>query len=229
MELKNKTVIVTGGADGLGLSVVKCLLEKGAIVHVVSRNVERHKQIMQEIQNTNLFTHQADVSKYSNVEKAVREIGNVDILINNAGVWLEGDLIKNSLENISRTIDINTKGVIYTTKAVLPAMLSKNKGIVLNISSTSGLEGRKKSSVYCASKWAVTGFTQSLKEDLKGTNVRVLGFYPGGMNTTLFSNAGNDKDTSKFMDPMEIAEIIIFILQRPEGINMDNVVVNRNK
>jgi NADP-dependent 3-hydroxy acid dehydrogenase YdfG len=91
--------------------------------------------------------------------------------------------------------------------------------------------GHAEEAAYIASKYGVTGFTETLRKDMiaEGKAIKVLGFYPGGMNTELFAKAGLDRDTSKFMDPKEVAEIVVFIIERPASINMDHVVVNRNK
>ena len=227
MELKNKIVLVTGGTDGLGLSITKALLSEGAIVHTVSRDEKRQSEIIGELKNPNLFTHKADVSSFKEMDSVVAEIGNIDILINNAGVWLEGPLESNSPEEIARVIDINTKGVIYTTKAVLPQMQKVNDGFIINISSTSGLKGKENQSVYVASKYAVTGFTESLKEDLKNTNIKVAGFYPGGMSTHLFEKAGFPKKNDDWMGTDKVAQVIIFILKQDDTMILDHVVLNK--
>jgi len=227
MELKNKTVIVTGGSEGLGLSLVKKLLSEGCKVHIISRDANKHDQILKEMNNGDLLCHKTDVTNYEEILKTISEITTVDILINNAGLWLEGNLESNEAESISKVIDVNIKGVIYCTKAVLPIMKSKNDGYILNISSTSGLKGREGQSVYVASKFAVTGFTESLKEDLKATNIKVAGFYPGGMNTKLFEKAGFPKNNGDWMDTGKVADVIVFILKLDDSMILDHVVLNK--
>ena len=119
--------------------------------------------------------------------------------------------------------------MIYTTKAVLPEMLKQKDGYIINVSSTSGLKGRAGQSVYASSKYGVTGFTESLQEDLKSTNVKVAGFYPGGMNTKLFEKAGDLKDNEDWMDTGKVAEILIFMLERDDTMVMDHVVLNKRQ
>jgi 3-oxoacyl-[acyl-carrier protein] reductase len=227
MNLKDKVAIVTGGSEGLGLSIVKKLISEGCSVHIISRTKSKQEKVVSEISNENLFIHQSDVSNYGEVLDAINSIGDVDILINNAGLWLEGNLESNEAESISKVIDVNVKGVIYSTKAVLPVMKNKNDGYILNVSSTSGLKGREGQSVYVASKFAVTGFTESLKEDLKATNIKVVGFYPGGMNTTLFEKAGFPKKNSDWMDTEKVADIIVSILKIDDSMILDHVVLNK--
>src|SRR3972149_6945180 len=199
MRLKDATVLVSGGSDGLGFSVAKGLVAKGAQTHIFSRSQDNLDKAAKAINSPLLHLHQGDVSNFQSVESTVKSIGDIDVLVNNAGIWLEGQLQDNSVEEIDRTIDINLKGVIYLTKAVLPSMLKRDDGYILNISSTSGLIGRYDQSTYAASKFGVTGFTKSLQEDLMKTNIKVAGFYPGGMRTKLFVKAGNAKDNTDWM------------------------------
>jgi NADP-dependent 3-hydroxy acid dehydrogenase YdfG len=229
MELKNKVVLITGGNNGLGLSTAKALLKEGAVVHTVSRDEQKQNEVRVELNDVNFYTHKGDITNYKEVESVVSEIGNIDILINNAGVWIEGVVNINSPEEISRAIDVNTKGVIFTVKAVLPQMLKKDDGYIFNISSTSGLKARANESVYVASKMAVTGFTDSLKEDLKQTNIKVAGFYPGGMSTEFFKKGGSPKDNAGWMDTDKVAGVIVTILKLDDSMIMDHVVLSRRK
>jgi len=227
MKLKNKIAVVTGGSEGLGLSIVKKLLGEGCKVHIISRDATKQESVKKEIDNQDLLFHQADVSNYNEISKSISDIGQVDILINNAGIWLEGDLDSYDPDMISSVIDINTKGVIYTTKAVLPVMKKNDNGYILNVSSTTGLKGREGQSVYAASKYAVTGFTDSLKEDLKATNIKVAGFYPGGMNTKIFEKAGFPKKNEDWMDTDKVADVVVTMLKLDDSMILDHVVLNK--
>lgn len=227
MDIKDKVVLVTGGATGLGLSITKALLKEGSIVHVVTRNIESYKKDLSEIDNGKLFSHQGDVTSYEQIKNIISEIGDIDILINNAGVWIEGSLIDNDPEKISEAIDVNTKGVIYTTKAVLPMMLKKDSGYIFNISSTSGVKAKENQTVYCASKFAVQGFTDSLKEDLKNSKIKVSAFYPGGMNTKMFEKAGSGRDTTNFMSTETIASLAVFMLKLEQNVIISNVTIQK--
>lgn len=227
MNLKGATAIVTGGSQGLGFSIVKALVAKGARVHIISRSKDSLENARTEIDSPLVQTHVGDVTDFAGIEKIVAEIGRVDILINNAGVWLEGELQDTPMEQIKRAVEINLMGVIATTKAVLPGMLQQNNGYVLNVSSTSGLVGRSGQAIYVASKFGVTGFTKSLQEDLVKTNVKVAGFYPGGMSTQLFTHAGTPKENADWMDTDKVAEVIVFMLERDDTMVMDHVVLNK--
>lgn len=227
MKLQEKTILITGGTSGLGYAIAKKALEKEAIVYITGRNKDKLEKALSELQSEKLHTLHIDVRDYEALENAIKQIGEIDILINNAGVWLEGTLETNSKEQIDTTIDTNVKGVIYTTRAVLPQMLDRNEGFIVNISSSSGLKGRGNQSVYVASKYAVTGFTKSLQIDLEGTNVKVAGFYPGGINTNLFAQAGFPKPIDDWMSADDVAEIIIFMLERNNTMLLHHVELSK--
>jgi NADP-dependent 3-hydroxy acid dehydrogenase YdfG len=229
VEIKNKIAVITGGSDGLGLAIAKLFTNKGAVVHIVGRNQERLQKAKESSNSKNLFIHQSDVSNYQSVKNIYDEIGNIDILINNAGIWLEGMLTDNDEKLISKTIDINLKGVIYSTKAVLPEMIKRNEGIIFNVSSTSGLSGKELQSVYVASKFGVRGFTESLELDLASTNIKVFGFYPGGMNTDLFKKAGSLRQTQDWMKTEKVAEVVLFMIENDDSMVVNQVTLKRGK
>lgn len=228
MNLKDKTVVVTGGSDGLGFSIAKKLSNLGANVHILARDEVKLDRAAQAIEGK-INSHVVDVSKAKEVMSVADKIGQVDVLINNAGVWIEGVVTNNSIEDISSAIDINLKGVIYTVKAFLPEMLKNEEAHILNVISTSGLKGKTNQSVYVASKFGASGFTKSLAEDLLDTNVKVSGFYPGGMNTDLFKKVGSSKGGSDWMDTDGVAELIVFMIEQDATMVMDHVVLNKRK
>jgi NADP-dependent 3-hydroxy acid dehydrogenase YdfG len=223
----SKKVLITGGSDGLGLATAKLLVTKGYQVNILGRDQTKLHQAAQEINNPELKTWQCDLTDYEQVAATAAKIGALDILINNAGIWLEGSLGSNEPKVIAQVVDTNFKGVIYATKAFLPEMLKQNSGIILNISSTSGLRGRSNQAVYAASKWAVTGFTECLKEDLAATKIKVIGFYPGGMATKLFAKAGTPKPNENWMSPEKVAGVIAFALETDASMNLDHIVLNK--
>ena len=229
MNLKNKVIVITGGATGLGFALAQQLVKKESVVHIVSHNPQNLQAAGHKINSPLLKTHYGDVTDYAAIQAVIAEIGRVDVLSNNAGVWLEGQVVDNQVEEIANTIDVNIKGVIFTTKAALPLMLKANEGHIVNVVSTSGLKGRFDQSVYVASKFGASGFTKSLQEDLAKTNIKVAGFYPGGMKTELFAKAGFPKENQDWMDPDQVAEVIIFMLERDETMIMDHVVLNKRQ
>lgn len=226
MQLKNKTIVITGGTDGLGYSLAKTFIEKESKVILISRNQEKIDKALQDL-GEKAKAFKADVSNWREVEKVAQDIKEVDILINNAGVWIEGSILSNEIAKIDQAIDTNLKGVIYTTKAFLPKLQKETESHVLNVISTSGLKGRNDQAVYCASKFGVSGFTEALKVDLEKTNIKVTGFYPGGMHTGLFEKAGAPKDNADWMNTDKVSKIIAFMLEQDSSMIMDHVILNK--
>jgi 3-oxoacyl-[acyl-carrier protein] reductase len=218
MNLTNKTIVITGGNSGLGLAIVNELKTKDCHIITVGKT------------NSDLT---CDLRDQNQINTLTDKINKVDVLINCAGIIAYSPLESHDSQNIKDIIDTNLLGTICMTKMILTKMIAQNSGTILNVASTSGLMtgGHAGESVYMASKFGVSGFTEGLKKEMedKKRNIKVVGFYPGGMNTPLFSKGGQNKDTSSFMDPVEIAKIIVFVLERPDTINIDHLIVNRNK
>lgn len=215
-----KVILISGGSDGLG----KALAMKVAIadtVVILSHNAEKTKAAAEEV-NCDFVC--ADVSDYERIEIAVAEIikkyGRIDCLINNAGVWIEGPLVANNPVDIARVLDVNTKGTIFLTKAVIPYMLEKRSGRIINVISQSGLHAKGERTVYHASKWAITGFTDSLRLELESQNISVCGFYPGAIKTDFFKKVGSTKDTSKHLEIDDAVKALEFMIAASESVTI---------
>ncbi len=215
----SKVIVITGGSEGLGKAIAKRLIKDNKVI-IISNNEEKLKKTATEIQCDYVV---CDVTNYKQIENAIDTIFkkyiNIDILINNAGVWLEGDLTENTFEKISNCIDVNTKGPIYMTKAVLPNMYKNKSGLIINVCSQASFDNDDYSVVYNASKWAMRGFNRSIQRDISKKGVKVTGFYPGFMQTNLFKKAGNDYDTSTGLEVEKVAKAIEYI------INVDSDVI----
>lgn len=215
----SKVIVITGGSEGLGKAIAKRLIKDNKVI-IISNNEEKLKKTATEIQCDYVV---CDVTNYKQIENAIDTIFkkyiNIDILINNAGVWLEGDLSENTFEKISNCIDVNTKGPIYMTKAVLPNMYKNKSGLIINVCSQASFDNDDYSVVYNASKWAMRGFNRSIQRDISKKGVKVTGFYPGFMQTNLFKKAGNDYDTSTGLEVEKVAKAIEYI------INVDSDVI----
>lgn len=214
-----RNIIITGGDDGLGKAIAKLLSEKNNII-TISKTEENAMRISKEIPNAECYA--CDITKPDEVDKTIKTIienqGDIDILINNAGVWLAGDLTENSYEQISNCIDVNTKGPIYMTKAVLPNMYEQGKGLIINVCSQASFDSDDFSTVYNASKWAMRGFNRSIQKDVSKKGIKVTGFYPGFMQTNIFKKAGNDYDTSTGLEVEKVAKSIEFIINCDEDV-----------
>jgi len=208
-----KKIIITGASDGLGKAIAKELRNEELIL--ISRNEDKLKKLSEEL---NCKYYICDLTDYTQIESVISKIDEVDILINNAGVWLAGDIEDNSFEKISNCIDVNTKAPIYMTKAVLPLMRKNKKGLIINVCSQSSFDNDDFSTVYNASKWAMRGFNRSIQKVLSKENIKVTGFYPGFMQTDLFKKAGNDYDTSTGLETEKVAKAIRFIIECEEDV-----------
>jgi all-trans-retinol dehydrogenase (NAD+) len=169
MHLKNKIVLVTGAAKGIGLATVKRLLQKEAKVILWDFQPDDLNVTVQSLKNDghDVFSQVCDVTKkeqvYHNAEVIKKEIGDIDILINNAGTVYTGYMLDRSDAELENMINVNFTSMIYTIRAFMPAMLEKNRGHIVNISSASSLIGAPKLAIYAATKWAVMGLTESLR------------------------------------------------------------------
>lgn len=214
-----KTIVITGGSDGLGKAIAKRLNENNNVI-IISNNKESLIKTSEEI---DCEYYVCDVTDYKQIDNTIKSIlekyNKIDILINNAGVWLAGDLTETDYERISNCIDVNTKGPIYMTKAVLPNMYDNKDGLIINVCSQASFDSDDFSTVYNASKWAMRGFNRSIQKDVSKKGVKVTGFYPGFMQTDIFKKAGNDYDISTGLEVEKVAKAIEFI------VNCDDEVI----
>ena len=213
-----RIIIITGGSDGLGKAIAKRLKENNKVI-IISKDEESLVKTSEEI---NCDYYVCDVTDYKQVNNTVNNIiekyNKIDILINNAGVWLAGDLTETDYERISNCIDVNTKGPIYMTKAVLTSMYQNKEGLIINVCSQASFDSDDFSTVYNASKWAMRGFNRSIQKDVSKKGVKVTGFYPGFMQTDIFKKAGNDYDTSTGLEVEKVAKAIEFIVNCEDDV-----------
>lgn len=238
MDLKDKVVVITGASYGLGREIAVKMADGGAQLALIARGEPRLKELQNELlkKNTKSEYFLCDVSDPYKVkftaEQIIKSFGNVDILINNAGQWFEGILENHEDKTIEDLFKINSIGPVLVTKAFLPSLKRSKSGIILNIVSIAGVETPGEHgiySVYTATKSAVHGFTTSLREELKGEGIKVLGIYPPGMNTEIFDRSGfhyNDIDDWS-VDKKEIADIVKFMLTRPDDLAIDQLVIHK--
>jgi short-subunit dehydrogenase len=203
-----QTVLISGGSDGLGKVIAKQLVPDYRVI-ILSPSEEKLKQTAQEI---GCEFRLCDVRDYDQVEGLIRDIGVVDCLINNAGLWIQGPLDENDQEHIRNVIDVNTLGTLYLTKAVIPVMKQRMSGRIVNVISQAGLNAKAERAIYNASKWALTGFTKSIQEELAPFGIGVTGLYPGKLKTDMFKKMGIDKSMDDALDPKEVAKTVEFIL-----------------
>ncbi|GGD90758.1 3-ketoacyl-ACP reductase [Paenibacillus nasutitermitis] len=226
MELKNKAAIITGAGKGIGKATAVTLAQEGVNLGLIARNRDDLKALQSELSGTygvNVYFASADISEKPAVDEAIRtltaSLGGVDILINNAGFGQFGTIIDMEPELWERIIQTNLMGTYYVTRAVLPVLLEQGSGSIINISSTAGERGFATGSAYCASKFAIMGFTESLMQEVRKLNIRVTALTPSTVNTELAVKAGLPiGDEDRMMQPEDVAELILATLKLPDRV-----------
>jgi 3-oxoacyl-[acyl-carrier protein] reductase len=214
--LKNKVALVTGASKGIGKAIAIALANEGVHVGLVARTTEDVERVAEEISALGVKASfaTADVSNRTQVEAAVEkiksELGPIDILINNAGTGTFGKFLELEPEVWENQIKVNVFGVYYTTRAVLPEMIERKTGDIVNISSTAGKTGSAVTSAYSASKFAVFGLSESLMQEVRKHNIRVTALAPSTVVTDLAHSADLIKgDPERVMHPEDFAELIV--------------------
>ncbi|WP_172370782.1 SDR family oxidoreductase [Sporosarcina jiandibaonis] len=230
--MNNKIVVITGAGSGLGASLAKKYAKDGYHVCLLGRTEDKLERTAKDLPNENHSIFPVDVSSKREVSQVFTKIkenlGTVDVLVNNAGVGVF-DLAENlSEDEVHQMIDINIKGTIFCTQEVLSDMKERNSGSILNIVSTAGLEGKKTESVYCASKFGMRGFHESLLVELEKTNIHVFGAYMGGMKTEFWDGIYDESQTAGLMDPEDIADIIYHNAKTRKNLNVEQVVIKNH-
>ncbi|MEW4285132.1 3-ketoacyl-ACP reductase [Priestia koreensis] len=215
-SLKGKTALITGAGKGIGRAVAIALANEGVNLGLLARTESSLKEVAKEVEATGVKVAYAtaDVSSMEDVNQAVeslhQELGGTDILINNAGIGKFGKFLELDPEDWKKIIDVNLMGVYYVTRAVLPQLIEKNGGDIINISSTAGQKGAPVTSAYSASKAGLLGLTESLALEVRKHNVRVTALTPSTVATEMaFAENLTDGNPEKVMQPEDLAEIMV--------------------
>lgn len=214
MELKNTVAIVTGSGKGIGLATANALLDKGARVVGWSRSGTR-------LDHPNFHSMTVDMRNESSVMEAyhqtIARVGTVSILINNAGLGYEGNLDDLTSDRWHEMFDVNVHGIFYATKLVLPEMKKQQCGHIINISSVAGTIGIPGMAAYCATKYAVRGFSNALYKEVRNFGVKVTCVYPGSVKTNFFDSIDSVQLSDNMMMPEDIAATLIHCLESPDN------------
>jgi 3-oxoacyl-[acyl-carrier protein] reductase len=215
-SLQGKTALVTGAGKGIGKAIALALASEGVHVGLLARTEKDLTALAEEIKalSVNAAIATADVSNINQVNTAVESIlaqlGSVDILINNAGIGTFGKFLELEPAVWEQMVKVNLFGTYYVTRAVLPQMIARKQGDIVNVSSTAGLNGSPLTSAYSASKFGVMGLTDSLMREVRKDNIRVTAMTPSTVVTDLAvaSNLINNNE-ERLMHPEDFAELII--------------------
>jgi len=236
MLLNGKTIFITGATSGFGLACAKLCMGQGARVIASGRRKER----LAELKGNNplIYAIQLDVRDNASVKKAVAslptEFSKVDVLINNAGLALGTESYESKpLEDIEQMVDTNIKGLLYCTQAILPGMVERNSGHIVNIGSTAGNYPYPGGNVYGGTKAFVKQFSLNLRADLLGKNIRVTNIEPG-MAETEFSLVRFHGDAAKAnpvyqgidaLSADDVADAILWCITRPMHVNVNRMEI----
>ena len=241
IKLKDKTVFITGASSGIGKACAEAFAAKGCRLLLTARRGERLESLalkLREKYNTHCLVAELDVQKKKAIDALVSSIppayADIDILINNAGLALgKSPLHDNNPKHWDAMFQTNVMGLLHVTQAVLPAMLKRSKGHIINIGSVAGRGAYAGGTVYCASKSAVKSISEGLKHDLLGTPIRVTCIEPGMVETefsTVRFEGDSDKASSVYagatpLTAMDIAESIVFVASRPLHVNISDMLI----
>lgn len=239
-KLDGKVAIVTGASSGIGEATALALAAEGAKVALVARRADRLSNLVQRISESGgqalpiVADVVDDTQAHEMVQKAKEQFGRVDILINNAGVMLNGPIEGADTEDWRRMVNTNVLGLMYATHAALPIMKAQGEGHIVNISSVAGRVAQAGSAVYNATKWGVGGFSEALRQEVHKDKIRVTIIEPGAVATELTEHITNPAAKEriqawvKSLTPLEsedIAAAIIYAVTQPPRVNVNEILI----
>lgn len=215
MTFKDKVIVITGASKGLGRALVQAFSKNGAKLVLAARLKSALELLAKDVNGVSVATDiRSEDQVFELAKQAINKFGKIDIWINNAGIWTpHAPIEKLDSKRVHEMIEVNLFGTIYGSKAALTQMKKQKSGVIINIISTVALEGRVGSAGYGASKYAVVGFTKTLRLEAKPEDISVIAVYPGGMKTNFFDERKPD-DIDKYMEPSFVAEKIIENLKK---------------
>src|SRR5712672_2863103 len=210
--LTGRVALVTGGSRGIGRAIAIKLAGLGAAVAICGRDAEKLRATANELQALaeESFWQTADVTRAGEVAKLVsdteKQLGPIGILVNNAGIGLFGPAHEKKEEEWDRVLNTNAKSVFLVSRAVVPSMIRRGSGDIINISSLAGKNTFAGGGIYCASKWGVLGLSGCMAEDLREHGIRVSVICPGSVATDFTGRS--PKDSSKVLSPEDVAHAV---------------------
>lgn len=239
-ELTNKIILITGASSGIGQACARMCAKLGAQVILCARRVDRLEELAEELQQNygqKPYILSLDVRLPAQVKKQLDSLPNewqhIDVLINNAGLALDTLPLHQGIEaHWDTMIDTNIKGLLYVSRALIPSMLTRGCGHVVNIGSIAGHENYPNGNVYAATKHAVHAISKSMRLDMLGTPIRVTEIVPGAVETEFSTVRWNDKQKAKefYQDflPLlaeDIADAVIYCITRPQHVDIEQMTI----
>lgn len=233
--MKNKLIVITGASSGFGYETAKLFNSKGYSLLLLARREDKLKQLFDELNSDNVMYAKVDVSDYNQfnlaIELATAKFGDVDLLVNNAGTMLLGDILSQDRNEWQTMLDVNVTGVLNGIQIVGSKMKASRTGTIINVSSLAGVKTFGNHAAYSASKFGVHGITETMRQELAPFNVRVATISPGAAETELLGHTTNQQikdDYSEWkqsmggssMDPKAVAHAITYMYELPQNINI---------
>lgn len=220
-ELKGKMALITGGSRGIGKAIALALAEEGVNVAITGRNEEKLKAVVQEIEQKGVksayvvFDITSKTEVYGALEKLQKDFGKIDILVNNVGIAAFGGILEMEDEKWEEIVKTNLFGAYYVVKAVVPSMVERKTGDIINISSTAGLKGNAMTSAYSASKFGLIGMSESMMLELRKQNIRVTTLMPSTIASDMSKEVLKitDGNPEKVLQPEDFAELVVDLLK----------------
>jgi 3-oxoacyl-[acyl-carrier protein] reductase len=223
-KLSGRVAIITGATSGIGRAISRAFLPEGADVVLVGRRGERLSELAREAEDMGrrAVAVEGDVREERTalhaVEAALDRLGRLDILVNDAGIAIYKNLVETSSDDYDAMMDTNMRSTFLFTRHVVPVLIDRGGGIIVNIASMAGVMGFPGEAVYCATKFAQVGFTQALDRELRPYNIRVGAVCPGGVRTELALGTGRTEEgvaASGMLDAEEVAAAALFMATQP--------------
>ncbi len=231
-----RTILITGGTSGLGFELAKLCYTKFNLVICSSsdRRISNAKKYFEEINNStdNILIEKCDVSDRNQVnilyDKVIKKFNEINILINNAGIYSYNKILDSKENELDKLFDINFKGAYNTIKCTLPQMIEKQEGIIVNVSSTSVHNIFKGNSLYAASKAALEILSNTLREEVRNHNIKVINFIPGAIATEIWSEENLQKYSNKMIQPQDAAKVLYssIIHSLENKVAIENININ---
>lgn len=229
MDIDGKIAVVTGASKGIGYTFSKALIDKGASVYGLARSTDRLQKIQEEL-GKKFVPVTMDITNHDEIEKWVGDIFSEshqpDILINNAGLGRFGKVDELALEDWEAMVNTNLSGIFYMTRQIVPHMKRNDATChIVNIASIAGKVGNPDLSGYNASKYGVRGFSEALFKELRYDGIKVTCFYPGSIATKFFERATQSGIHSNMMQPEDVANVLINILETPDNFLINDITM----
>ena len=215
--LEEKTALVTGAGRGIGRAIAIALAKAGCTVVITARTTPELAAVHQEIlaAKGKALTLQADLTRDDDLHALIETCGPVDFLINNAGWGKRATVVRSRIDDWDQTFRVNLRAPMILAKELLPTMIQKGEGAVINIGSVSGKSGEASGAAYSASKFGLIGFTQSLYEEVREHGIKVAVVLPGFVDTPMIPPVKH-LDRSKMIQANDVAQAVLYILNAPQ-------------